>query len=464
MRIISDIHIHSKYSRACSPDLIPANLDKWAKIKGVNLLGTGDFTHPVWLSELKQALEPAESGFYKLKKSLILDSPSPGVGRDEGRGRSEISATSLQLSPRQEREPTRFVLSSEISCIYSQDGKLRRVHYVLLLPSFAAVDKFNQTLESHGAKLKSDGRPILGMNSKQVLQYLLDASPEALMIPAHAWTPYFGIFGSKSGFDSIEECFGDMTKYIYAFETGLSSDPEMNWRVSSTDKFAIVSSSDAHSLARIGREAMAMEIPDGELNYQEFFRILKEKDKSRFMFTIEYFPEEGKYHLDGHANCKIAFEPEQTRKRKGECPVCGKQLVVGVVSRVQDLADRPAFVKTSAGKPAGLDMPGQKHLVPLEEVLADCTGVGSKSKKVQNLYWKLIERAGSEFAVILDLPIVEVEKVGGPIVAEAVKRVREEKVYKTPGYDGVYGIIRVFTDAEREEFLAKGRGKQNSLF
>jgi uncharacterized protein (TIGR00375 family) len=423
MRVISDIHIHSKYSRACSKDLIPQNLDKWAKIKGVDLIGTGDFTHPLWLGELRSSLQEAEPGFYQLKGSTT---------------------------------GTRFVLSSEVACIYSQGERLRRVHYVLLLPSFAAVEKFNKTLADHGGKLAGDGRPILGMKSQEVLKYLLDASPQALMIPAHAWTPYFGIFGSKSGFDSVEECFGDMTKYIYAFETGLSSDPEMNWRFSGTDKFTIVSASDAHSLPRIGREANVMEIPEAEMNYAEFFRIIKEKDTERFKFTIEYFPEEGKYHLDGHATCKVCMTPEQTRKHHGECPVCGRKLVIGVVSRVEDLADRPAgFVPAK--------VPGQRHLVPLEEVLADCFGVGAKSKKVQDLYWRLIAAAGNEFAVILDLPVGEVERIGGLVVAEAVKRVRDEAVHKVPGYDGVYGIIKVFTDGERQKF-ERDIVKQKTLF
>ena len=432
MRIISDFHIHSRYSRACSPDLTPANIEKWARIKGVNLVGTGDFTHPLWLAELKTALEPAEEGLFKIKYQI-----------------SNIK--------NKEKDPVRFVLSAELACIYSQGEKLRRIHLVVLFPSFVAVEKFNKTLETHGGKLGSDGRPILGMNSQEVLQYALDADEEALMIPAHAWTPYFGIFGSKSGFDSVEECFGEMTKYIYAIETGLSSDPAMNWRVSDTDKFAIVSGSDSHSLSRIGREANVMEIPEGQFTYQEFFRILKDRDRERFKFTIEFFPEEGKYHLDGHAACSFSCEPEQTKKYHGECPKCGKKLTIGVMSRVQKLADRPEGFMPDKAVP-------QKHLVPLEEVLADCVGVGAKSKSVQDLYAKLVEKAGSEFAVILDLPIEELGEIGGEVVAEAVKRVREEKVHKTPGYDGVYGIIRVFSDEEREEMLEKERGRQDSLF
>ncbi len=436
MRVISDLHIHSKYSRACSRDLIPQNLDKWAKIKGVNLLGTGDFTHPLWLAELKEAFEPAEEGFYKLRVALGENSPNPLFNQRGGNG------------------GVRFVLTAEVSCIYSQGGKLRRVHHVLVLPSFEAVEKFNKSLRDHGAKLGSDGRPILGMDSKEVLKYALDADEKAMVIPAHAWTPYFGIFGSKSGFDSVEECFGEMTKYIYAIETGLSSDPEMNWRVSDTDKFSIVSSSDAHSFSRIGREANVMEIPESELNYQEFLRILKEKDRSRFKFTIEYFPDEGKYHWDGHAPCKFSCPPTQTKKLHGECPNCGKKLTIGVEARVEALADRPAgFVP-----PHNV---AQKHLVPLEEVLADAFGVGSKTKTVQDYYWKLIDSAGSEFAVILDLPVQDVEKITGPLVAEAIKRVREEKVHRTPGYDGVYGIIKVFSEGERNQFT---KSPQSVLF
>src|SRR3989344_3638838 len=411
MRVISDIHIHSRYSRACSRDLIPENLDKWGKIKGVNLLGTGDFTHPGWRAELRENLEEAESGFFKLR------------GADSG---------------------IRFVLSTEVACIYSQaEKKLRRIHYVLLVPSFAAAEKFAKSLESRGGQLASDGRPLLGMTSRDILKHLLESDEKALMIPAHAWTPYFGIFGSKSGFDSVEECFGDMSKYIYGFETGLSSDGAMNWRLSQNARFTIISASDAHSLSRIGREATVLEMEQDKFNYDEFFRIIKEKDKNNLKFTIEYFPEEGKYHLDGHGPCQVSFTPEQTKRAGGRCPKCGRKIIVGGISRVNDLADRPeGFVLKSA-------IP-QKHLVPLEEVLSDCFGVGPKSKKVQEIYFKLIERAGNEFAVILDLPIAEVEKVAGSLIAEAVKRVREEKVVKIPGYDGVYGIIKVFTNGERK--------------
>ena len=351
----------------------------------------------------------------------------------------------------------RFILSAEVSCIYSENGRLRRVHHILVAPSFAAVERFVKSLEGRGAKLAGDGRPILGMNSKDVLKYLLEADASAMLIPAHVWTPYFGLFGSKSGFDSVEECFGDMAGHIHAFETGLSSDPAMNWRISKNDRFTLISSSDAHSLPRIGREANVMEIPEEKFNYAEFTRILKEKDAESFKYTIEYFPEEGKYHLDGHADCKFSCLPEQTKKLKGECPKCGKKLTVGVLSRVQDLADRDEGYEPE-------NPIGQRHLVPLEEVLSDCVGVGGKSKTVQDYYWRLIEKAGSEFAVILDMPIPEIEKIAGEMVAEAVRRVRDEKVEKVAGYDGVYGVMKIFTDAERADYSAKIKGRQTSLF
>lgn len=425
MRIISDIEIHSKYSRACSPELTPENIGKWAEIKGVDLIGTGDFTHPEWLAELEQALVPAEAGFFQLKS-----------------GESKA----------------RFILTAEVSCIFSQNDRVRRVHLLLYSPSFVAVKKFNQTLVDHGGKLGSDGRPILGMSCEEILKYLLAADSENVLIPAHVWTPYFGIFGSKSGFDSIDEAFGEMSKHVFAIETGLSSDPEMNWQISGHDRLTLVSSSDAHSLPRIGREANVMEIPDQEkLTYQEFMRIIRENDRERFKYTIEYFPEEGKYHLDGHADCKFSCEPEETEKHKGRCPKCGKKIIEGALSRVKELADRERGYKRPDAIPG-------RHLVPLEEVLAECTGRGVKTKTVQDIYWRLIEKAGNEFAVILDLPISEVKAAASKIVAEAVRRVRNEEVNLVPGYDGVYGQVKIFSDEERDELLGKVAGKQKALF
>jgi len=447
MRLISDIEIHSKYSRACSPALTPENIGKWADIKGVQLIGTGDFTHPKWIEELKAALEPAEEGLYKLRNPL----PSP-PHKGEGNNKKNPS---LQVGEARWGGNVRFILSAEISCIFSQGGKLRRVHLLCYSPSFASVEKFNKLLADKGAKLAGDGRPILGMSCAETLKYLKDADSQNQMVPAHVWTPYFGIFGSKSGFDSIDEAFGEQAKEIFAIETGLSSDPAMNYRLSRNDRLTLVSSSDAHSLPRIGREANVMEIPESELSYGEFMRIIREKDTDRFKFTIEYFPEEGKYHMDGHRDCGLAATPKETEKYGGRCPKCGRKITVGVLSRVEELADR------GYGEEPKNAIPG-KHLVPLEEVLAECAGKGVKTKTVQGLYWQLIEKAGNEFAVILDMPIGELKKVAGETVAEAVKRVREEKVNPIPGYDGEYGVIKIFTDEEREHFLGKGR--QKSLF
>lgn len=421
MRIISDIEIHSRFSRACSPELTIPNIAKWADIKGVNLVGTGDFTHPVWFKEMKESLEPADPGFFRLKNS---DSK------------------------------VQFILSSEISCIFSQDGRVRRVHLLVYAPTFEAVEKFTKTLADKGAKLASDGRPILGMTAKEVLGYLLEADDRNVMIPAHVWTPYFGIFGSKSGFDTLEEAFGDLAGEIFAIETGLSSDPKMNRRISSHDRLTLVSSSDAHSLPRIGREANVMEIEEKIFSYDEFMRVIREKDQDKFKYTIEYFPEEGRYHMDGHAACKFCCLPNETKKYKGRCPECGRKITVGVLSRIDELADRPADFEAR-------DIPG-KHLVPLEEILSECTGVGVKTKTVQNLYQQLIERGGNEFNVILDMPISDLKSTAGPVIAEAIHRVREEKVNPIPGYDGEYGVIKIFTDEERNEFLKKG--KQKELF
>jgi uncharacterized protein (TIGR00375 family) len=422
MRIISDIEIHSRFARACSPDLTIPNIGKWADIKGVDLIGTGDFTHPKWREEIKQNLTQAERGLYKLK---------------DGSSRA------------------RFILSCEVSCIFSEAGKVRRVHLICLVSSIEAAERFAKALEDKGGKLAGDGRPILGMTCQDVLSYLLEADEHAMLIPAHVWTPYFGLFGSKSGFDSVEEAFGDMSKHIYALETGLSSDPDMNWAITKNDRFTLVSSSDAHSLPRIGREANVMEIPESELSYKEFTRIIKEGDKSRFKFTIEYFPEEGRYHLDGHSDCDFVCLPEETKKRGGRCPKCGKKITVGVMSRVQELSDKEFGRK----KPKAI--PG-RHLVPLEEVLSECAGVGVKTKTVQKLYRHLIERAGNEFQVILDLPIDEVKRVAGELIAEAVKRVREEDVKPVPGFDGRYGVIKVFGEGELDKL--KDRRKQASLF
>jgi DNA helicase II / ATP-dependent DNA helicase PcrA len=307
MKFIADLQIHSKYSRACSQDLTPGNIGLWADKKGIGIIGTGDLTHPQWGKELKEALEPAEPGLYRLK---------------DGSAKA------------------RFMLTAEVSSIYKQGDKVRRVHNMVLAPDFAAADRLIAALEKLGCNLKADGRPIIGVHCDQLVKVVLEADPRNVVIPAHVWTPHFGLFGSLSGFDSVEEAFGDYSKHIFALETGLSSDPKMNWQISQNDRYTLLSNSDAHSLRKIGREANVFEIAPGKLSYDEIIRIIKAKDPKEFLYTIEFFPEEGKYHLDGHADCKFSCLPKQTEKLKGICPVCGKKLLVGVLNRINKLGDR----------------------------------------------------------------------------------------------------------------------------
>ncbi len=422
MKLVADLQIHSKYSRAVSQQMVLENLDKWAKIKGINVLGTGDLTHPLWLKEIKQKLEPAEPGLFKLKKEYKVDS----FGRLDN-----------------EAEP-RFMLTGEISCIYSKGGRVRRVHHLYLVPDIETAEKINAKLSFIG-NLKSDGRPILGLDSKKFLEICLEASPDVMVIPAHAWTPWFSIFGSKSGFDSIEECFDELSKYIYAIETGLSSDPAMNWRLSQLDNVSIVSNSDSHSLTRIGREANIFET---ELSYRGITDAIKSKDPKKFLFTVEFFPEEGKYHYDGHRLCKISFEPEETKKNKFLCPQCLKPLTVGVLARVDQLADRPKDLKIEKKIP-------YKSAIPLDQVIADSIGMSSTGntgwpKRIVEEYEKLIKYFGNEFYALLEASKENLIEASLPEIAEGIIKVRNGEVHIEPGYDGEYGKIKIFTADERE--------------
>ncbi|MDP2664874.1 MAG: endonuclease Q family protein [bacterium] len=415
MKFFADFHIHSRFARATSKAINLPNLDKWAAIKGIKVMGTGDFTHPLWFQELKEGLEEAEPGLYKIK------------GKET---------------------QTRFVLSSEISCIYSKGGKVRRVHLVLLAPSFAAVEKINTHLGWVG-NLRSDGRPIIGIDAKEVAKIAFDADPNCMVVPAHVWTPWFSVFGSKSGFNSLEECFDEYTKYIYAIETGLSSDPSMNWRLSALDKISLISNSDCHSLEKMGREANVF---DTDVSYQAIFETLKAKDPKRFLFTVEFFPEEGKYHYDGHRLCQVHLSPKESKERKNICPKCGKLLTIGVLNRVEELADRPEGVVPPNAIPF-------KRIIPLEEIIADVLGVGVGTKRSREEYQKLIERFGNEFAVLLDTSMGDLQSATSSEVAEGIKRVREGKVFIDPGYDGEYGKIKIFSEGE-----AKIATSQKSLF
>ena len=416
MKFIADFHLHSKYSRATSRDMDLENLDKWAKIKGIRVLGTGDFTHPLWLKELKEKLEPAEEGLFKLKES---------------------------------QSETRFILTSEISCIYTKNNRVRKIHIIIFASSFKVVENINVQLGWVG-NLKADGRPILGLDAKELAKIAFSASQDCLVVPAHAWTPWFSIFGSKSGFDSVEECFDEYSKYIYALETGLSSDPAMNWRLSKLDKIALISNSDSHSPQKIGREANVF---DTEISYPAITDAIKTKNPQRFLYTIEFFPEEGKYHFDGHRLCNASLSPQESKKYNNICPVCAKPLTIGVLNRVEELADRPAFDKSSAGKPEGA-IPS-KSLIPLSEIIADALGVLPGAKQVAGEYNNLIKKFRNEMEVLLNIPYVELKEAALPEIADGIIKVREGKVFINPGYDGVYGKIKIFSKEEQEKTFSQ---------
>jgi len=407
MKFIADFHLHSKYSRATSRDMEVEVLSLWAKRKGIKLLGTGDFTHPLYFLDLKSKLISQGNGLFALK------------GDPAG---------------------TQFMLTGEVSNMFTQGGKGRRVHTLLFAPSFEVVERINAKLAKFG-KLTSDGRPIFGFSAKDLLRMILDISADCLLIPAHAWTPWFSIFGANSGFDSIPECYGEESQHIYAIETGLSSDPEMNWRLSALDDLTLISNSDAHSPTKIGREA---NIFSCQLSYAAITEAIRKKDPHKILFTIEFFPEEGKYHFDGHRNCGILFSPQETKKNKNLCPVCGKRLTVGVMNRVEELADRPEGSVPAKAIPA-------LHMVPLEEINADALGLGANAASVEKEYLRLIERGGSEFDILLELSPEDLSSFTPPMILEGILRVRQGRLKITPGHDGVFGKIQIFTSAEREK-------------
>lgn len=432
---ILDIHLHSKYSRACSKQLDLEHIEQWCRIKGIDLIGTSDFTHPAWFKEIQNKLEPQGNGLFRLK--------SPELQK---RARLES-----EMQPLNSNQDPQFLLTTELSCIYSQGGKVRRNHILVCFPEISHVAKLIKSLEARGAKLASDGRPILGISSRDIAAMCLDISEQALIIPAHAWTPWFAVFGSKSGFDSVEECFQDYSQYIYALETGLSSDPAMNWRLSKNDKYTLISNSDAHSLENLGREANVLDLKT--VSYGEIFDAIKTHDNKRFVSTIEFFPEEGKYHMDGCASCGFACEPEESKRLNERCPTCGKKITIGVYHRVASLADQP-MGRAPEGK-----IPF-KSIVPLAEILAESLGVRKGTKKVQAAYRQLINGVGSEFHILLDAPLEAIAQQSSAFIAEGIKRVREGTLHIKPGYDGVYGQIKIFTDEER----AGTPRKQSSLF
>jgi len=415
MNFIADLHIHSKYSRATSPTGDLEHLAESAKIKGIQVVGTGDFTHPQWLKEIKEQLSPAEQGLFKLKNN---------------------------------RNEVRFILTSEISCIYSKGGKVRKIHIVVLAPDIEAVERINKKLSEIG-NLKSDGRPILGLDAKNLLEIVLKADENCLFIPAHILTPWFALFGSKSGFDSVEECFEDLSPHIYALETGLSADPKMIWRIPDGRRLTLVSNSDAHSPNKVGREANVFET---ELSYNSILEAIKNKDNKKFLYTIEFFPEEGKYHLDGHRACDISLTPKESRKYNNVCPSCGKPLTLGVAHRIEDLADKEeGFVPKDA-------IP-YKSLIPLKEIIGEAFSCGPNTKKVAKEYNKLIENLKNEFNILLNVSFEELQKIAQPQVAEGIIKVRQGNVIIEPGYDGVFGKVGIFSKKDRKTFI-----KQSVLF
>ena len=415
---IADLHIHSYLSRATSRNLDLEHLTLWAQLKGIGVLGTGDFTHPERFGELKEKLEPAEPGLFRLKPEYA-------------------GAIDQQVSPTC-RRPVRFVLSVEISCIYKRHGATRKNHNVVFVPDFESAERFNQRLERIG-NIRSDGRPILGLDAHDLLEIVLELGSDAHLIPAHIWTPWFSLFGSKSGFDRLEDCFGDLSGHIFAVETGLSSDPPMNWRLSALDDMALVSNSDAHSAANLGREANIFE---SDLSYFAMFDALKSRDPTLYLGTIEFFPQEGKYHYDGHRKCQTRMSPVETLENGGLCPKCGRPVTVGVMHRVEELADRDKGIRPEGAAPF-------RSLLTLPDIVAQTKGVGCQSKSVQAEYRHMLERYGPEFTILMELPLEDLETRGQTIVAEGLRRMRDGRVQIKAGYDGEFGSIVLFTPEER---------------
>ena len=423
MSFYADLHVHSKYSRATSRNCDLEHLALWARKKGITVVGTGDFTHPAWLAELKDKLVPAEPGLFRL--------------------RPDLERAVAERLPRACHGPTRFMLSVEISTIYKKGEATRKIHHLIYAPDFATAEEVNRRLGKIG-NLNSDGRPILGLDSRHLLEITLESGPAAYLVPAHIWTPWFAALGSKSGFDSIDLCYADLAPHIFAVETGLSSDPPMNWRVSSLDRFRLVSNSDAHSPEKLGREACVF---TGDLDYFAIRRALETGEG--YAGTVEFFPEEGKYHLDGHRACQVRLEPHETRAAAGRCSVCGKPLTVGVMHRVETLADR---MDDAPPGTAG----GVQSLVPLPEVLSELHQVGSKSKRVGQHYEQLLGKLGPELPLLTEVPLEDIRRVTSSLFAEAVTRLREHRVVREAGYDGAYGTIRLFQPDELRRHTVGG--------
>jgi len=424
MRFFADLHIHSHYSIATSKTLTPEHLDYWARVKGLTVVGSGDFTHPGWLAELKEKLEPAEPGLFKLKDELRLPIPF--------------------LSKRAAQAEVRFMLTAEISNIYKKFERVRKVHNVIFAPDFETVEKIQRSLAAIG-NITSDGRPILGLDSRDLLEIALNANPDIFFLPAHVWTPWFSALGAKSGFDSIEQCYGDLAGHIFAVETGLSTDPPMNWMCSFLDRYTLMSNSDAHSPEKLGRNA---NIFDCTLSYYHMLAAIKESGSNRFAGTIDLYPQEGKYHYDGHRKCGIRWNPVETLQHRGLCPICGKKVTVGVMNRIVQLGDRQKI----------LERPKRKayfSIIPLKEILSEILGSGVNSKAVSRRYQQLLQNIGTEFDILLNLPLDELSLKTDALLSEAIRRMRKGQVVIKEGFDGEYGQIHVFDEQERSRSLAQ---------
>jgi uncharacterized protein (TIGR00375 family) len=423
-KFIADFHVHSKYSRATAKNSDLENLYVFSQLKGIDVIGTGDFTHPEWFSEIKNKLEPDGCGLYKLK--------------------DDIEKMCNRLVPGSCRKTVRFMLVSEISNIYKKNGKTRKNHNLVFVPDIATAQAFNLKLEKMG-NIQSDGRPIMGLDARNLLEVLLETSTQGFLVPAHIWTPWFSLLGSKSGFNSLQECFADLTEHVFAVETGLSSDPPMNWRVKSLDGLTLISNSDAHSPSKLGREA---NIFDTERSFLKIKTAMSSGDPARFLGTIEFYPQEGKYHLDGHRSCHYPSWPGETRQRKEICPVCGKPMTLGVLYRVEQLADRPKGKKPKKRHP-------YRSLVPLQEIVSELLNVGPNTKKVNAVYQHLLQTFGSELEILCDIPSDAFHCAGVPLLAEAIRRIRKKEITIQPGYDGKFGKIQLFEPHEKTELFAK---------
>lgn len=427
MQVVTDLHIHSKYSRAVSSKMTLNGLADWADRKGIDLVASGDWTHPIWIREIKSKLEQTSKGIYGLKKS---------------------------------ENKAQFLLSTEISSIYSEGNKTRKIHNLVWVPSIETAEKTNEELLKQGANLMSDGRPIIGLSAKELAELIWSVDKKSIIIPAHIWTPWFAMFGSKSGFDSLKECWGDYADKIYAVETGLSSDPEMNWRVSDLDNCSLVSFSDAHSPSKLGRELTIFELDD--LSFENISKAINKNindEKNKIVSTIEFYPEEGKYHLSGHRKCDITFSSKDIEKRGTTCPVCGKTLTLGVVYRVNELADQGVEIikkKNEDGLMQYFNKNVQERapfvkLVPLAEILSQVLDVGVNTKTVKTEYDKLINKIGPELKILTKSKIKDIAQVSGKKIGNAIKKVREGEIFVKPGFDGVFGKVKIWADEEEKD-------------